>query len=470
MTARHDAQGWWLQDVERPQPQPPLEGDASADVAVVGGGYTGMWAAWFLKQLEPDADVALVETDVCGHGPSGRNGGFVNELWFSLASMRRRFGADAALAVARAAHDAVTGIGRFCEEQDVDAWYRRGGYLHVSTSPLHDRHPLEAAEACSELGAPEACQALSAEHVAERCRSPVFRGGAFYPGAATVHPARLSLGLRLRLLEAGVRIHEHSPVRRVAGAEVNGTGSDVEVHTAAGRLRAHTAVLASGGALGRLAPLRRRLTVTSSHMLITEPVPDLLEEIGWTRGECITDSRAMIHYFRTTPDGRIAFGWGGGRIVPGARLGEQVDVDPELAAAVQEHVLRFFPGLAGRRIEHVWGGPIDVSPTHLPAVVSVGPRAHAAFGYTGNGVGPSHLCGRILASLALERTDEPTRLAIVDPEPVRVPPEPFRYAGGTIIRRALLRKEAAEEQGREADPVTRFVAGIPERVGFHIGR
>jgi glycine/D-amino acid oxidase-like deaminating enzyme len=205
-------------------------------------------------------------------------------------------------------------------------------------------------------------------------------------------------------------------------------------------------------------------------MLITEPVPDLLEEIGWTRGECITDSRAMIHYFRTTPDGRIAFGWGGGRVVAGARLGEQVDVDPELAAAVQEHVLRFFPGLAGRRIEHVWGGPIDVSPTHLPAVVSVGPRAHAAFGYTGNGVGPSHLCGRILASLALERTDEPTRLAIVDPVPVRVPPEPFRYAGGTIIRRALLRKEAAEEQGREADPLTRFVAGIPERIGFHIGR
>jgi glycine/D-amino acid oxidase-like deaminating enzyme len=244
----------------------------------------------------------------------------------------------------------------------------------------------------------------------------------------------------------------------------------VEARTPSGRVRAGAAVLASGSALGRLRPLSRRLTLTSSHMLITEPVPDVLEEVGWTGGECITDCRAMLNYFRTTRDGRIAFGWGGGRVVFDTRLGPRVDVDPRLTATVHEHLLRFFPALAGRRIEHAWGGPIDVSPTHLPTVASAGPRAHAAFGFTGNGVGPSHLCARILASLALDRRDGPSRLAIVDPAPVRVPPEPLRYLGGAVIRRALLRKESAEERGEQAGPMTRFVAGIPERVGIHVGR
>jgi len=206
-------------------------------------------------------------------------------------------------------------------------------------------------------------------------------------------------------------------------------------------------------------------------MVITEPVPDVLEEIGWTGGECITDSRAMVQYFRTTPDGRIAFGWGGGRVVPGARLNGRAELDRGVAAEVERRVVRVFPLLRGRRIEHAWGGPIDVSPTHLPVIGShAGERVHYAFGYTGNGVGPSHLVGRTLASMALDRRDEHTRLALVEPPPVSVPPEPFRYAGGTIVRAALLRRERLEEAGRRPDPLTRFVAGVPERIGIHIGR
>jgi glycine/D-amino acid oxidase-like deaminating enzyme len=456
MIDRHDAHGWWLREAGPVEPRPALEGDVDADVLVVGGGYTGMWAAWFVKQLEPGADVVLVEADLCGHGPSGRNGGFVNQMWFSVPTMRRRFGPEAALAVARAAQEAVAGIGRWCEEQEVDAWYRRNGYLHISTTPLHDEVYKAPVRMLAELGEAQAARALSPAEVAERCASPVFRGGAFYPGAATVHPARLALGLRRGLMEAGVRLFERSPI-----VDLDQEGAGFEVSTRGGRVRAGSAILASGSALGRLRPLRRRLTLTSSHMLITEPVPDVLEELGWTGGECITDCRAMLNYFRTTPDGRIVFG---------TRLGARVDVDPALAEAVRQHLLRFFPALAGRRIEQAWGGPIDVSPTHLPTVTQAGPRAHAAFGFTGNGVGPSHLCGRILASLALDRRDEPTRLAIVDPEPVRVPPEPLRYLGGAVIRRALLRKESAEESGERAGLLTRLVAGIPERVGIHVGR
>jgi glycine/D-amino acid oxidase-like deaminating enzyme len=179
----------------------------------------------------------------------------------------------------------------------------------------------------------------------------------------------------------------------------------------------------------------------------------------------------MVQYFRTTPDGRIAFGWGGGRVVPGARLNGRAEVDRRVVAEVERRLVRVFPALRGRRIELAWGGPIDVSPTHLPVIGSLaGDRVHYAFGYTGNGVAPSRVAGRALASLSLDRRDEHTRLALVEPPPVRVPPEPFRFAGGTIIRAALLRRERLEEEGRRPDPLTRFVAGVPERMGIHVGR
>jgi glycine/D-amino acid oxidase-like deaminating enzyme len=197
----------------------------------------------------------------------------------------------------------------------------------------------------------------------------------------------------------------------------------------------------------------------------------VLEEIGWTGGESITDSRALIHYFRTTPDGRIAFGWGGGRVAPGARIRGRADVDPRVVAQVERQLVRYFPQLEGRRIEHAWGGPIDVSPIHLPVVGTIGAdRVHFALGYTGNGVGPSHFIGRVLASLALDLRDRWSALPVVEPRLVRVPPEPLRYMGGAIVRRAVVRKERAEEQGRRADAVTRAVAGLPELLGIHIGR
>jgi glycine/D-amino acid oxidase-like deaminating enzyme len=463
---RHTAEGWWLEEAGPPQIEPPLEGDVDADVAIVGGGYTGMWTAWFVKQLEPEASVALIEAGRCGMGPSGRNGGFVNALWFSVPNMRRRFGVAAALELARAAEEAVRAIGAWCEEQGVDAWYRRSGYIQASTALAQDRSWQEAAEACAEVGAGEACCTLDAAEVRKRCDSPLFRGAAFYPAAATVQPARLAHGLRSRVIDVGVRVFERTRV----GAMRSGAG-EVTLDARAGKVRARSVILASGAALAGHGALRQRLTVTSSHMVITEPVPDVLEEIGWTGGECVTDSRHLVHYFRTTPDGRIAFGWGGGRVVPGARLNGRAERDPTIAAEVERHLVRFFPQLSGRRIVHAWGGPIDVSPTHIPWVGELDSgRIHFGCGYTGNGVGPSHLVGRTLAAMALGRRDAATRLAIVEPPRVRVPPEPLRYVGGAIVRAALVRKERLEEHGREADPLSRFVAGLPERIGIHIGR
>jgi glycine/D-amino acid oxidase-like deaminating enzyme len=465
---RHTRLGYWIEEAGEVEQRPALAGRREADIVVVGGGYTGMWSAWYAKQLEPEARVVLLEAEaVCGHGPTGRNGGFCNAMWFSLASMRERWGEVPALAVARAAEQAVARIGAFCEEHGVDAWFRPAGYVMVSTAPAHDGTWERALQACRELGVPEMLRQLSAAEVAERCQSPAFRAGAVSPTSATVQPARLALGLRERLLATGVEIYESSPVR-----SFRATGDGVEAHTPAGSVRAGRGVLAIGSAAkGGHGPLRGRLTVASSHIVLTEPVPDVIERIGWAGGDCITDSRALLHYFRTTPDGRIAFGWGGGRIAMGARTKGRAEVDSAVIAAATGHLHDYFPLLRGRRITHAWGGPIDASPTHLPTIRTLPHgRAWVAAGYTGNGVGPSNMVGRTLASLALDRDDEHSRLAFVDAKTPRVPPEPLHWLGGEAIRLGLLRKEEAELAGHRPGRVTSAIAKIPELIGFHIGR
>ncbi|MBA3866617.1 MAG: FAD-dependent oxidoreductase, partial [Solirubrobacterales bacterium] len=194
---RHDAYGYWIEEAGPVDPAPALSGEREADVLVVGGGYTGLWTAWYLRQLEPGAKVVLLEAEeVCGRGPSGRNGGFCNAMWLSLPSLRSRWGDEAALAIGHAAERAVGRIAEFCESEALDAWFRPAGYLQVSTATAHDGAWAAALEACRELGVPEAMTALSEEEVAERCASPAFRAGAVCPSSATVQPARLALGLR----------------------------------------------------------------------------------------------------------------------------------------------------------------------------------------------------------------------------------------------------------------------------------
>ncbi|HYC80536.1 MAG TPA: FAD-dependent oxidoreductase [Solirubrobacterales bacterium] len=465
---QHNRFGYWIEEAGEVEPAPPLAGERSADVVVVGGGFTGLWTAWYLRALEPEARVVVLESEaVCGRGPSGRNGGFCNAMWYSLASMRERWGDEAALAIGRAAAEAVSRIGAFCAEQGIDAWWRPAGYVETATAPAQDGEWEPALAACRELGVPGAVVPLSAAEVQERCASPAFRAGAVCPDSATVQPARLALGIRRRLREQGVEICESSAVRRLEAIP-----GGVVAETEGGSVRAERAVLAIGAAAkGRRGPLRGRLTVASSHVVLTEPVPDVIEEIGWTGGEAITDCRALVDYFRTTPDGRIAFGWGGGRIGFGARTRGRAEVDPAVIAATAAHLYDYFPGLRGRRLTHAWGGPIDASPTHLPAVTSLpGDRAFAAAGYTGNGVGPSNMVGRSLASLALDRRDDATRLAFVDDATPRVPPEPFHWLGGEAIRMGILAKEEAEMAGREPSKLSRAVAGVPKLLGFHIGR
>jgi glycine/D-amino acid oxidase-like deaminating enzyme len=438
---RHDAHGWWIEEAGAPPALPPLQGALTVDVAVVGGGYTGMWAAWHLA--DAGAEVALVEAGRCGFGPSGRNGGFVSSL-----DLR----ADPESELAAAGRASVEAIGAWCAEQEVDAWYRTAPHWIVSTAPGQDAFLAGRADGRRVVE-------LEGEEVRRRCASPVFRGALEVRSGATVHPARLAFGLRERLLGRGVRIHEGSRAKALRGTEVE---------TAGGRLRAGAVVVAAGSAGAALRPLRDRLTVASSHVVLTEPVPDVIGELGWTGGEAITDARKLLHYFRTTRDGRIVFGWAGGRVGAGARTDGRMEVDPEVIGRASRDLARIFPALAGRRIERAWGGPIDVSPTHDPSIRTLsGGRAWAAFGYTGNGVGPSHLFGRVLADLAL---GSGTSLPVVDPPAPRLPPEPLRVAGAAVLRRALIAAEGATEQGRRAPLPLRALASVPERLGMRIVR
>jgi glycine/D-amino acid oxidase-like deaminating enzyme len=451
----HDARGWWIDEAGPPEALPALAGDLQADVVVVGGGFTGLWAAWHVLDAQPGARVVVLEAYRCGFGPSGRNGGFVQSMDLSRPVLVGRFGVPAADALVEAARDSVRAIGAWCEGEGVDAWYRGAPHLVVSAAPAQDGVGVPAVDGRTVI-------ARSAEELRARCASPVIRGGVEVRAGATVHPARLVFGLRRRLLERGALVFECSRVRAL---------EDGTARTDRGRVRAPVALVAAGASTGTLPALRRSLTVSSSHIVLTEPVPDVIEAIGWTGGEAISDGRTLLHYLRTTPDGRILFGWAGGRMAAGARPSGRMEVDPDVVARTRAGLVRFFPALEGRRVARAWGGPIDVSPTHLPIVRTLpGGRVHAAFGFTGNGVGPSHLAGRALADLALGGGGGPAALAIVNPAVATLPPEPLRVIGAAVIRRGLVAKEAAEEEGRRPPLPARAVAAVPARMGVHIVR
>jgi glycine/D-amino acid oxidase-like deaminating enzyme len=448
---------WWLQEAP-PDPQAAtLEGEARAEVAIVGGGYTGLWTALALKEREPALDVVLFEAEFCGHGPSGRNGGFLESYWPALVPLADRLGDDGALAVTRASEGAVDAV----RELGEDVWLREGGMLKVSASPVQDAAVERAVATAERLGAPEEAVSLSREEVAERIRSPRFRKGVFFRKAATVQPARLVRALRRRGLAEGIRIHERTRATRIRPGLV-----EVE-H---GRVHAPEIVVASNAWAAGWKPLSRLLTPFGSYIVLTEPVPELLDEIGWTGGEAIVDGRMFLHYFRTTPDGRVLMGSGSGPIGFGGRISTRFTHDRPTAARAEAGLRTLLPELASARVEHAWGGPIDVSADHLP-VFGTAPdaRIHYGAGYTGNGVGPSWLGGQILASLVLGSDDEWSRLALAGRRIRKLPPEPVNFLGGSLVRSALLAVEEADELGRRAPPGARLVASLPRRLGFRVG-
>ncbi len=460
---------WWLEEaMALPEfagpPAPPLSGDTTADVVILGGGYTGMWTAWFLKEREPDADVVLLEQDVCGGGPSGRNGGFVNGWWTGVGELARRFGHSEAMELALAASRSVHEVGAFCERQGIDAWYTPSGELAVASNPFQEGLWNGMVETAKRFGIEDEVVELSPEQVAQVCRSPVFGGGVFHREAATVQPARLARGLRRALIERGVRIFEDSPVARFA------PGPPAVAQTPGGSVVAAEAVVAVGSWGIHWKRFRPYLTVRGSYMVLTEPAPERLEEIGWTGGEAIRDLRPSLHYIRTTPDGRIALGCAGMQPGFARRIGPRFQYDERFLAKAVADLHRLFPNFRDVPVAAGWGGPIDVAGTYLPffGTFEQG-NVHYGLGFTGNGVAPCHLAGQVLASLSLHADDGFSRLPIVNATPMRFPPEPLRSPGALLVNEAIRRKDDMEDSGRRADPLTTFVARIPRRLGYNLG-
>jgi glycine/D-amino acid oxidase-like deaminating enzyme len=468
---------WWIDDAGLGVVADPLAGTRRADVVIVGGGFTGLWTALALRERDPSLDVALVEGDFCGCGPSGRNGGFLHGYWAALPTAVSLFGRERALELARAGDRIIAGVRDFLAARDADAWMHVGGMLEVSAAPVQDRSIEHSAEVAEQLGVPEEAVRQDASEVQRRCASPTFRGGVFIRDCATVHPGRLVHALRAAVLDAGIRLFERSPVMRLEGVSPGwrgltptgrGTSGAASIHTAGGSIRADSIVVATNAWMTGWRPVANRVTNMGSWVVLTEPAPDALRELGWTGHEAITDGRTFLHYFRTTDDGRVLMGAGAGQIGYAGRVDDRFFADQAAHRRAEAGLRRLLPSLADVAIERTWGGPIDVSADRLPFFGSSG-RVHYGVGYTGNGVGPSWLGGQVLASLALGLDDEWTSLPLCGRRPRPLPPEPFRYVGGRAIRSATLACEDAGEASRAEPPVAAAIASIPRRLGIPLG-
>jgi len=375
------------------------------------------------------------------------------------------FGDEGALEIGHTAARIVPAVKAFTEARGADVWLREGGYLKVSAAPAQDASVDRAIRTAEELGVPEEARPLSAEQVAEHVRSPRFRLGVLFRDGATVQPARLARALRRAVLADGIALHERTRVTAIRAGRPN------VLETPRGRVTADEVVVATNAAMTGWRPLRRRLTNFGSYVVLTEPVPELLDEIAWTGGEAVTDARMFVHYFRTTADGRVLMGSGSGPIGHGGRLDDgRFTGDVPTAGRAELGLRRLLPALADVKVERAWGGPIDVSADHFPFFGTLpDARVHYGAGYSGHGVGPSWLGGQILASLALRRDDEWSASPLVRTPTASLPPEPLKRLGGGAIRGAILAAEEAEEEGRTAPALARAVGALPRLLRMPLG-
>lgn len=419
-------------------------------MCIVGGGFTGLWTAYRLRELEPGIAVAVVEADLCGSGASGRNGGGVSHWWGKLPTLVRVLGADDAMALVRASVDAIDGIGRFCDAHGVECHFRTAPSLWAATAPAQVGAWDAVLGTAWEIGVETPYRELSAEELDEL--APPYLAGVLQERAHQVQPALLARGLRRVVAGSGTEVYERSPVTRIAG-----TGP-LAVQTPAGRVVADRVVLAANAWMAHLPEFRRWIMVVSSDVIATEPIPERLAQLGLDRRPGGLNSRLMVNYYKPSPDGRIVLGRGGGTLSFANRIAPALHGSERQAREVREDFDHLFPELRDVRITHSWAGPVDRSSSGLPRFGRLTPRIHYAMGYTGHGVGASALGGRILAAQVLDRDEEIGPLLHRVPH-ARFPPEPARYLGGLLVRRAVARKERAEREGR-----------IPARVDVALAR
>jgi glycine/D-amino acid oxidase-like deaminating enzyme len=406
------------------EPRPVLGGDADADVAIVGAGYTGLWTAYYLLGLDPGLRVVVLEAEIAGFGASGRNGGWVSALLpMTLPTMADRAGRDGALAMQQAMFATVDEVGRSAAAEGIDCHYAKGGYLHLATNPAHTSRLRDELAEARQFGLGEDdLRWLDRAEAAERLDATGVLGGLYTPHCAAIHPARLARGLARAVERRGGTIHEGTRALAIERGRV------VTDH---GTVRAEIVVRATEGFTSSLEGEQRTLVPLYSLMIATEPLPDSIwEQIGLRQRETFNDARHLIIYGQRTADGRFAFGGRGAPYHYGSVIRPEFDRNATTHAAIARTLRTLFPAVADAAITHRWGGPLGVARDWTCSVGLDRDTGLAwAGGYVGDGVATTNLAGRTLADLITGRDTELTHLLWVGHRSRRWEPEPLRWLG-----------------------------------------
>lgn len=431
-------------------PRAPLDGDTTADVAIVGAGLTGLWTAWYLLAREPSLRVLLLERETAGFGASGRNGGWCSALFpQSTASLARRHGRDAALAMRRAMLDTVDEVGRAAADAGVDCDFVKGGTVVYARSATQLRGAeAEAAEA-ARWGVDEV-ELWGADRV-EGVAGAL--GATFTPACARLHPAKLVRGLARAVEARGGVIAEGTTVHGVTPGAVA---------TDRGTVRAERIVIATEGYTASLAGERRTLLPLYSLMIATEPLPaSVWEAIDLPRGRTFSDHRHLVIYGQRTADDRLAFGGRGARYHWGSAVRPAYDAVPSVFAHLQATLRELYPAIGEARITHRWGGALGVPRDwHPTAAFDPATGIARAGGYVGDGLSTTNLAGRTLVDLLTGADTELTRLPWVDHCSPRWEPEPLRFLGANAGLLATRFADAEERITGRPSLAARLVAPL----------
>ena len=434
---------FWLDDPARPDALPSLSGEERADLAIVGGGFTGLWAAVEAKERDPHRDVLLLEGGRVGWAASGRNGGFLaSTLTHGLENGLARF-PDEIAELERQGEENFAGTRDAILRHGIDAEWEETPMALLAREPHQASWFAAAAEKGARFG--HRLEVLDAEGVQGLLRSPVYVGALVRYGTnALVHPAKLAWGLRDAALGLGVRIFERTPVRMV---ETEGTG--VRLTARDGSVHAKGVVLATNAFPPFVPRARRRIVPVYDHVLMTEPLTsEQRASIGWERREGLGDATNRFHYFRLSADDRILWGGYDATYHLGSRIRRRFEQDDAVHERLARHFFETFPQLEGVRFTHRWGGVIDSSSRFSVFFgTSYEGRLAYALGYTGLGVGATRFGARTALDLLDGLETERTALAFVRRQPLPFPPEPIRWLGiqGTI--RAYDREDRTGERG-----------------------
>jgi glycine/D-amino acid oxidase-like deaminating enzyme len=431
---------FWLDRAEAPEPTGPLEGTAECDLAIVGGGLSGLWAAILAKADDPQRDVVLLEGTEVAHGASGRNGGFfLSSLTHGLANGMARFPEEMPVLerLGRENFDAaVADIGAMRIECDLEL----NGDINVALAPHEEAELVEEAEQLRELG--HDVEILDRERMREEVASPTYLSGMWQrSGSAIVDPARLCWGLRRAAIDQGVRLHERTPVLGIKQA-----GAGVELEVAGGRLAARQALLATSAFPALIRSVRRRIVPVYDYVLMSEPLTaDQLVSIGWRGRQGLGDCANQFHYYRLTTDDRIL--WGGYDAIYhyGNAMGPERERREDTYALLSQHFHHTFPQLEGIRFTHRWAGAIDTCSRFFAfhGTSHSGRVAHTV-GHTGLGVGASRFGARMALDLLAGRETEATGLRAMQRSPFPFPPEPLRWAAIELTRNRLAAADRRE--------------------------